>query len=290
MSESIPTTMISFRKSQRDFAEEVQTELRERGLEPWLEDFAPGQFWRKELLHKLQTVDCCIPILSPDYVKSEFCRMEAFVAKSYNRTILPAMVEICFDEIKKHEETKGLEDIFLLKFYADRIVGLPVDRSEMFDRLAQGALQFRDTEDQSENVYVSYSGSETGVFATEIAMALEREGVTSWVATQNIRVGENWRIAQTRAMMRAHTHVVVLDESIMSSSVLRTEILLSEARDLKLYTIFAPKWERGTSETGNIIDRLNAGDQTYRRLTDRQFFSSDQTNLLVQQIKSDCSR
>jgi len=115
-----------------------------------------------------------------------------------------------------------------------------------------------------------YTGAE---FATKLAQTLQKEGTSAWVATLDIRVGENWREAQAQALLRACAHLVVLDDNMVRQNVLRTEILLSEARGLPTFGILSPRLDNDPSKIENLLNGLDSSDQTYRRLAATEYFS-----------------
>ncbi|HEX9927733.1 MAG TPA: toll/interleukin-1 receptor domain-containing protein [Pyrinomonadaceae bacterium] len=266
--------MLSYRRADISFANKLAEYLRSEEIPLWIdrEGIKPGTKWREELLEELRSCDACVPILSPKYIQSEYCRMEIFIARSFGRHILPVMVENCFPALRDHEETKGLEDIFMMRMYHLSAVGLPITEQDAFRRIAD-AIRHVPQQGASEHpVYISYT-TKDGEFATTLARSLAAKGIATWIATLDVRVGENWRDAQARAMMRASSHLVVLDENMVNQDVLRTEILLSEARGLDTFTILPPRLSEEYEKIEAMIDALNNSDQTYRRLADTHYFS-----------------
>lgn len=266
--------MFSYRSTEHGFVDDLATYLKNRGLNPWIdrEGIKPGSRWRNVLLEQLRTCDACIVVLSPEYIASEHCRMEVFIARSFGRLIVPVMVKECFDILRDYEETKGLEDIFMMRMQRLNAVGLPITAEEAFHRVADGLLHAGDDSNHARPVYVSYSTPD-GQFATDVAQRLAANSIPSWVATLNVRVGENWRDAQARAMLRASAHVVVLDEAIVDQAVLRTEILLAEARGLDTFTVLPARMHGDSQKIAAMLKSLNSSDQTYRRLAETQYFS-----------------
>jgi hypothetical protein len=267
--------MLSYRSTDAEFMEELATHLRKEGIKPWIdrEGIPPATRWRDELLNELRSCDKFIAVLSPSYLQSEHCRMEVFIARSFGRPILPVMTEDCFSALRDHEETKGLEDIFMMRIYRLNAVGLPITREDAFRRISGSLLHLpSEKRGRCQPVYVSYSTPD-GDFATTLAHALNERGIATWIATLDISVGENWRDAQARAMMQASSHLVVLDENMVHQNVLRTEILLSEARGLPTFTILPPRLNKEQSKVRGLLDDLDSSDQTYRRLAATQYFS-----------------
>ena len=267
--------MLSYRSSDYEFVEKLTHYLKNRGVEPWIdrEGISPGSMWRDVLLEQLRTCDACIVVLSPEYLASEHCRMEVFIARSFGRLIVPVMVQDCFGALRDHEETKGLEDIFMMRMHRLSAVGLPIDAEEAFRRVADSVLNPAGQPRNVRPIYVSYSTAD-GQFATDMARALEAKNIPIWVATLDVRVGENWRDAQARAMLRASAHLVVLDESIVEQAVLRTEILLAEARGLDTFTVLPARLHGESTKIAALMHTLNSSDQTYRRLAQTQYFPS----------------
>jgi hypothetical protein len=267
--------MLSYRSSDVRFMDEVATFLRARGVDPWIdrEGIAEGARWREALLEELRVCDKFIAILSDEYLNSEHCRMEVFVARSFGRPILPVMLNDAFTRLRSYEETKGLEDVFMMRIYKLNAVGLPISREEAFERILRSTLGSEAPgATLIDTTYISYA-THDGQFATELAAALNDVGVRTWIATHGIAVGENWRDAQARAMMRSSTHVVVLDEGIVRQNVLRTEILLSEARGLPTFAVLPPRLNGRQDLVSTMLRDLDSSDQTYRRLAATQYFS-----------------
>jgi hypothetical protein len=267
--------MLSYRSSDSGFMEELATYLRGKCVEPWIDHVGilPGMRWRDALLDELRACDKFIAILSPAYIQSEHCRMEVFVARSFGRPILPIMLSDCFSELRRHEETKGLEDVFMMRMYQLSAVGLPITREEAFARVLSAVLGTDLSPSQAvETLYISYATPD-GEFSSKLSAELNHVNVNTWIATRNIAVGENWRDAQARAMMRAAAHLVVLDENIVKQEVLRTEILLSEARGLPTLTILPPRLNGREDLISGMREDLDKSDQTYRRLAAMQYFS-----------------
>lgn len=267
--------MLSYRSSDALFMEELAADLRSRGVDPWIdrEGIAPGMRWRDALLEELRACDKFVAVLSPEYLQSEHCRMEAFVARSFGCPILPVMVTDSFLQLRSHEETKGLEDIFMMLMYKLNAVGLPITRADAFERIHRaivGSVSIPST--SADMLYVSYT-THDGQFATALATALNDVGVTTWIATRDITVGENWRDAQARAMMRSSAHLIVLDEGIVRQNILRTEILLSEARGLPTFAVLPPRLNGRKDLIAGMLEDLDKSDQTYRRLAATQYFS-----------------
>ena len=267
--------MFSYRSTDAEFVVRLAEHLRKHDIQPWIdrEGIKPGTKWRDVLLDQLRTCDACIVILSPEYLKSEHCRMEVFIARSFGRLILPVMLTDCWTGLREYEETRGLENIFMMRMHRLTAVGLPIGADEAFEHIVDSIVAERKQPSSAKPVYISYSTGDAS-FASELARPLEERGVPTWIATLSIAVGENWRDAQARAMLQSSAHVVVLDENIVQQPVLRTEIPLAEARALPVFTVLPPRLHDDHSTVAGLMTSLNSSDQTYRRLAETQFFTS----------------
>jgi hypothetical protein len=276
-----PNVMISYRTPDRSTADELFALLKSAGLSPWMDytGIEPGSRWRDELMKELVVCDAFVALLTREYVHSEHCRMEIFIARSRGCPVLPLALEDCFDLLDKYEETKGLADIFMVRLYRLSVVGLPITRDDAFQRVINAATTLGQPP-SPKSVYVAYCNDEAAV-ATRIARQLEKEGISTWIATRDCRVGDNWRQAQARGVMGASIQVVVMDDTIVNSDVLRTEIMLAEAVGLPLFTVLGEKLQDDPRAVAEIMKELRASDITFRRLTDVQPFRNDHESVLA---------
>lgn len=259
--------MISYRSTENKWMRGLASFFESKGIKPWIDrgGIRYGFPWRLELLNELKTCDACVPLLSKKYLRSEHCRMEIFIARSFGRQILPVMVEDCFRELRKYEETRGLEDLFMMRMHRLRSVGLPITRRDAFDRIVAAVKRPSHESNSTRKVYISYTIPDA-VFATQLAASLGKKGVSTWIATRDCVVGENWRDAQARAMLRARSHLVILGNGMTKDDVLRTEILLAEAQGLDTLTVVPPRLTKKPRTIDLILRALNSSDLTYRRL------------------------
>ena len=280
--------MISYKSDNRLTADELYRELEAAGLSPWMDRLGieEGAMWRDELLEELRQCSALVALLSRGYVESEHCRMEMLIARSRGCVVLPIALEDCFHLLDTYEETKGLADTFMVRLYRLSVVGFPITRQEAFRRVITAARSIGQ-ESASKTVYVAYCNNEAAT-ATRIAHRLEQGGISAWVATRDCRVGDNWREAQARGILNASIQIVVLDESIAQQEVLRTEIVLGEAFGLPVFTVLGENLAANADALARVMKHLRAADITYRRLTERQPFRSDEHSVmkLVDRIRA----
>jgi hypothetical protein len=271
--------MVSYRTPNRALADEIYSALEADGLSPWMDyrGIKAGMRWRDELLRVVRTCRAFVAILTQDYLQSEHCRMEIYIARSRGVPVLPVMAEDCFKLLDEYEETKGLADTFMVRLHRLSVVGLLITREDAIQRVVAAA---RDIGSQStaKRVYVAYCNGEASL-ATTIASYLETGGVPSWIATRDCRVGDNWRQAQARGVLNASLQIVVLDETIARANVLRTEILLAEAVGLPVFTVLGAALAADELALARVMAELRGAELTYRRLTDMQPFRCDPDSL-----------
>src|SRR5262249_46045490 len=149
--------MVSYRRPSRALADELYDALQSQGLSPWMDyrDIKPPMRWRDELFKVVRTCRAFVAVLTRDYVQSEHCRMEIFIARSRGVPVLPVMAEDCFDLLDKYEETKGLADTFMVRLYRLSVVGLAITRDEAIQRVVTAAREVG-AEEVAKSVYVSY--------------------------------------------------------------------------------------------------------------------------------------
>jgi hypothetical protein len=264
--------MISYSSAQSNLASEITALLKDAKVDVWIdrEGIQPGARWRDELLKQLRVCEACVPILSRKYLESEHCRMELLVARSFGRRILPVMVEDCWGALDAHEATRGLGDIFMMRLFDTwDALGLPLSRGESLERVVRAAA--KSAPQPTRPVYITHL-QRNAKLATEVALTLSAQGVPAWVSTLHTEVGDNWRQAQVRAMSGACAQLVILNKGFAESDLLRTELLLSEAVGLPVFTAHHPSVMGDGAKIAAINADLRSGDLTYRRLFDTHAF------------------
>jgi hypothetical protein len=271
--------MISYKTENRATADELFAMLEAVGLVPWMDyrGIEPGMKWRDELIRQVRTCNAFVALLTPNYIRSEHCRMEILIARRRRCPILPVEVEECIDLLDSYEETKGLADTFMVRLQRSSLVGLPISREQALERLVSAALSIDQTP-SVKKAYIAYCNNEAAV-ATQIASQLEQAGISTWIATQDCRIGDNWRQSQAYGVANAAAQVIVMDETIADADVLRTEIILSEAFGLPVFTVLGESLSKDDSKVASIMRNLRSADITYRRLTEIQPFRSDHDSI-----------
>ena len=274
--------MISYSHEDWPAVEPVVELLKVNGIDVWIdrERIKPDMVWRLELLKAPQTTDGLICFMSQNYIASDMCRMELLLARNFDKPVYPVMLEECWQDLEKTEETRHLSMILASRLGALRVVGLDCERDEVLKRLVRAVKRqfLTETPDIQPNVYISYPDG-TAEFATGMYSALNTAPIHPWIATMNCEVGEDWRKSQTQAMSKVKVNVIVLSEGFVlddyRSEVLRTETLMAEAFELPTLCVLSPSLDADRKLRNQVFTKL-ASQQAFRRLTERQWFSSTQ--------------
>ncbi len=280
--------MISY--SRRDAAEvdSILTDLKLYGLQTWKDtsNMQPGEDWRSTLLKKPTTVDGFIPFLSANYVESDMCRMELFLARATDRQIFPIMLTECWEKLDTEEETKHISALFAARMEPLKIVSLPVTRKQMLERFARDVeRKTMDTPKNETNVYISYP-DQMGLFATQIRNQIATDEIKPWIATLDCEFGSDWRKSQVDAMKSAKVHVIVVSEDFLDRpvDVLRTEVLMSESLGIEILGVETPDLQDGNLRA-QVYDRLASND-VFRRVTRLNWYKEAELGKLKDDIYS----
>ncbi len=269
--------MISYSRTDWERVQPVVTYLKQSGIETWVdqENLKPFSNWRLELLRMPKVADAFVPFLSESYLASEMCRMELFLARSFERPIFPVMLEECWTALDQWEETTHLGRIFIARLGSQRLVGKRFERDHILERLRRAIdMKLNAREPASRNVFISFPG-DSAEFATDLHGRISSAICKPWVATLDCEVGSDWRHSQVQAMGAANAHVVVVsDDYLAPQQALRTEILTSEALELPTFCICTPQLSADADLIGKVYGHLQNGEQALRRLTVHQWCKS----------------
>jgi WD40 repeat protein len=104
---------ISYSRRQKTSADRIARDLSDAGLDVWIDfrQIEGGERWRDEIYKGLEKSEGVVFCLSPDAIKSEWCRREVAIAYSQNKPIYPAVVVEAFDLLDDYPETKWMTEI-----------------------------------------------------------------------------------------------------------------------------------------------------------------------------------
>src|SRR5580700_1286375 len=122
-------------------------------------------------------------------------------------------------------------------------------------------------------VFVSYASQDAAV-ATALVEALERHGITCWIAPRDVKPGAKYADAIVRAISGAKTFVLVLSESAIASSHVskETERASSKKRPIIALRIdsapLTPALEYFLSESQWVEAQTGNMPEAYAKLID----------------------
>ncbi len=90
---------LSYRSAELDFALRLGVDLKNAGVNLWMDrlDVQPGDDWKRTLQAALTDSAAIIPVLSPAYVASEYCRHELTRMHHMGRLIVPVVLHPVVD-------------------------------------------------------------------------------------------------------------------------------------------------------------------------------------------------
>jgi hypothetical protein len=123
---------------------------------------------------------------------------------------------------------------------------------------------------------VAYVWSEANL-ADRIAQALAKRGQAVWIATRHVPLGVRWFDEQVRALHSAQAMVVVINEGTAKGQLLRTEIVLAQARGIPILPVLSDSAKSSPRKIKNLRESVRAQDDTLV-LYDLHWFRSDRPN------------
>ena len=269
-----PQVMISYSHKQVDFVESLLRRLKAANVTVWIdrEGVRAGKPWRQELTEAVLQCEILLPVLSPAFLASPTCRLEVLLARSFGKRIIPVMLEECTKNLPRYQETKGLEDIFMMYFTDLRSVGLQLSEDDAYKRVVDGIL-LDAAPVPARPVYVAYVWSEAE-FADRIAAALHALGHPTWIASRHVPLGVRWFDEQVRALQSAKAMVIVINDRAAAGALLRTEIVLARARGIPILPVLADSVKGNEKRISDLRRSIRKHDDTLV-LYDLQWFSSD---------------
>jgi hypothetical protein len=279
--------MISYSRCDTKEVEAILPYLNQFGISVWRDtnDIQPGVDWRDVLLKKPTSVDAFIPFLSENYVDSEICRMELFLARATERPIFPVMLTECWDYLDTKEETKYISAPFAARMQALKIVSVHVTKEQMLKRFVEDITStIANTKRTTYNAYISFPG-QSGPFATHIRNKLADAEIRPWIATLDCKFGTDWRKSQVEAMRMAAVHVIVISTEFVkrNNDVLKTEVLMSESLGLTILGVEEPEL-KDPEEHSRVYLFLRDGDEVFRRIVRRSWYKDKDLDKLKQDV------
>ncbi|MBZ0298402.1 MAG: toll/interleukin-1 receptor domain-containing protein, partial [Anaerolineae bacterium] len=87
---------VSYSRSDRIAVDQLARDLRARHHELWMDvderGIEPGEDWQEELVEQMNRSVAVVACVSPDFLRSKYCRAEIDQAQRENKPIYPAIV------------------------------------------------------------------------------------------------------------------------------------------------------------------------------------------------------
>lgn len=125
---------LSYSSKDKEFAGQLKAELEYRGFKAFLahEDIKPTKEWEGEIFKNLKACDAFIPLLSENFMESEWCDQETGFAVSDGKLIIPLKIDVdLYGFIGKIQALKLGESI---PECCEEIIDI-VKNTPLFDRL-----------------------------------------------------------------------------------------------------------------------------------------------------------
>src|SRR5688572_6639575 len=117
---------LSYSHDDEAFVRKLAADLEAHGIDIWVDwrDIPAGYSWRQAIYDGILDSEFFLACLSPSYLKSELCRMEAYISRAHNKITLPIMYRECYDETSHYPETQHFPDIYNLDYSGCNIYSL----------------------------------------------------------------------------------------------------------------------------------------------------------------------
>ena len=246
--------LISYHESDRDLVHRLYEDLIKRGIKVWLDshDIQIGQSIRQAIYQGIVNSNFFIACLSPKYLENEFCRTQLFLARAFNKQILPVIIgEFTLDHDptaylletgQKHTHAiKGLEDLYTLDFtgyYAPWGHGSYEKNFEVLVNAIQPVP--KPSPINAELFYISYNWHDRK-FVDRLSRDLELARGQIWIDRLSVQSGKNWREAMYAGLRSAHSFILCLSPEALDSENVMHEMLIARMRGLPIYPVISER-------------------------------------------------
>jgi len=257
------SAMISYSRKDEEFVKDFYEKLKQAGVDVWIDtvDIPEGEVWREAIYKAVLSHDAMIMFLSKNYLASEICRLETFLAVSYGKRVLPLMIDPCWEELYNHDETISLAERIILDYSGQKLFGLPMTDDERFGNV-MAVLSEDDAPDTPEKAYVVFPNDQSE-FAARIADDLREADIPTWMASRSFFVGDSFNRAwpvlrDAEVLIPILTHRIVDDDAYFMTK----EVLLGRIANLKLFPVIAPDYATDRMSLEDLRDKLRENFET----------------------------
>jgi hypothetical protein len=129
MSSMFQKVVLAYHKSNQALVDRLDQDLIKRGIEAWSDtrDVSPGRSKWEAIYEAIVASKFFLACLSPQFLEDEFCRTQLFLARAYNKQVLPILVSDSWPEnnvevtlvnagLEHSHAVKGIEELLYLDF------------------------------------------------------------------------------------------------------------------------------------------------------------------------------
>jgi hypothetical protein len=245
--------LLSYHEANSELVYRLDEDLIKRGINVWLDmrDIESGQSRRQAIYEGIVNSDCFIACLSPQFLRDEFCRTQLFLARAYNKRILPVLIGEFPPEHRPNinlieagqkymHALKGIEDLYILDLSGFYGWGLG-SYERNFEHLVNAIQPVpKPSPLNAELFYFSFSSQDTD-FVNLLARDLELARGRIWFFNLSIQAGDNWRESMYAGLRTAHHFVLCLSPEAVYSEHVRHELLIARLRKLPIYPVISER-------------------------------------------------
>lgn len=279
--------LISYDKSDSGLVQRLDGDLIKRGINVWIDtrNVQPKQSKRQTIYEGIVSSDCFIPCLSPRFLEEEFCRTQLFLARAYNKQILPVLISRFslgrsprFDLLEAGEQythaVKGLEELDIVDFSGHYDAWGLGSYERNFEKLVDAIQPTpKPVPLNAQLLYVSYNYRDTD-FATRLAKDLELARGRVWIDKLSIRLGSNWRGAMYEGLRTAHHFIVCVTPEAARSENVAHEVLVAKMRGIPIYPVI-PERVHGDDTLKSQLESAIAESDAMKFLNDLKAFEPE---------------
>lgn len=239
---------INYARQDRDFAQELATGLKSRGLSVWSDlDLRGGDPFLEVIQNAMANAGCVLTVWSRHSVDSSWVQAEAKWAMKQGN-LLPVSI----DEVAIPPAFLTIQTTFLRVSERDWLDRLTEDIRSVAQRRSGRALPSEpapskgsdrprsvsqpDAVAARKKAFVSYADEDEEI-AIDLVQHLEADGCPCWISFRDVDPGDDYRRSITKAMDEIVFLVLVYSKHVNTSFDIATELLLARKRGRKRFVL-----------------------------------------------------
>lgn len=248
---------ISYSHDDEAFVRKLAADLEAQDISTWVDwrDIPAGYSWRQAIYEGILQSEYFLPVLSPSYLASELCRMEAYISRAHTIPSLPIMFRECYEATSQYPETQHFPDIFNLDYSGCSIYSITMTDEE---RLAHLVNVIHNGARPAENnvLYIAFPSAEYR-YATKLWEDLNEHDIPAWISIKAYSVGEDWNKRHWDALRRSRVFVPILTVSAAQSFYMKKEVLLARTLKLPMLPLLTPEAASNDMAMRNLQQALD---------------------------------